>query len=284
MKHILFFDIDGTLRDEVYGVPETAKTAVRLCRDRGHLICLCTGRTYSTIPDDVRSLEVDGVIAGGGSYIRFGDQVLQDRWLPGETIRKAFDYLKQLDDHTAFTLEGQNEIFMNRQAVTLLQQSNEKKWSCLTPQQKVLAAHAQNITYQENLHLFPTGESDPPQVSKICLWSTQSAFETLKRIMGTDTIQLAQKFPTEHGRYFEIIQAGCSKGQALSLLCDSLGIPLEHVIAFGDGKNDIDMFRAAGTSVAVQSGDSEVERYADSVCGKPLQDGIFKELKRRRII
>lgn len=106
MKHILFFDIDGTLRDEVYGVPETARTAVSLCRDRGHLICLCTGRTLSTIPDDVQNLDVDGVIAGGGSYIRFGDQVIQDCWFPAVNIRSAFHYLKDLEDNIAFALEG----------------------------------------------------------------------------------------------------------------------------------------------------------------------------------
>ena len=29
MHQIIFLDIDGTLRDEVYGVPETAKIAIR---------------------------------------------------------------------------------------------------------------------------------------------------------------------------------------------------------------------------------------------------------------
>ena len=33
MYRILFFDIDGTLRDEAYGIPETAKTAVNICKD-----------------------------------------------------------------------------------------------------------------------------------------------------------------------------------------------------------------------------------------------------------
>lgn len=284
MKHILFFDIDGTLRDEVYGVPETARTAVSLCRDRGHLICLCTGRTLSTIPDDVQNLDVDGVIAGGGSYIRFGDQVIQDRWFPAENIRSAFHYLKDLEDNIAFALEGKDEIFMNRKAHLLLQQSNEEKWKSLTQQQKKRTANAQKIRYQENLHLFPKDDSDALQVSKICLWSSEFVFRTLEQIMGADNIQLAQTCPSEHGNYYEIIQAGCSKGHAVLFLCNYLGIPPEYVIAFGDGRNDIDMFRAAGTAIAVQSGDAEVEQYADSLCAKPLEDGIFHELKRRNII
>ena len=34
MYRILFFDIDGTLRDEAYGIPETAKTAVIYVRKK----------------------------------------------------------------------------------------------------------------------------------------------------------------------------------------------------------------------------------------------------------
>ena len=39
MYRILFFDIDGTLRDEAYGIPETAKTAVNICKEKKLLCC-----------------------------------------------------------------------------------------------------------------------------------------------------------------------------------------------------------------------------------------------------
>lgn len=63
----------------------------------------------------------------------------------------------------------------------------------------------------------------------------------------------------------EYVAKGVNKGAALSLLSDYMGIPREEIIAFGDGKNDIEMFSRAGLSCAVENASPEIKKKADRV-------------------
>ncbi len=44
----------------------------------------------------------------------------------------------------------------------------------------------------------------------------------------------------------QVLPLGVSKGSALSWLLPQLGIALEHVMALGDGENDVEMLKLAG--------------------------------------
>lgn len=63
--------------------------------------------------------------------------------------------------------------------------------------------------------------------------------------------------------YVEITTATATKGSALTRLLAMLGIPKEQVLAIGDGRNDVPMFRAAGISVAMGGALPEVAAAAD---------------------
>ena len=71
MKKLIILDIDGTLRDFAYGVPNSAIKAVNMCRERGHIVCICTGRSQGTIPKDVMDMNIEAIISGGGCYIKY---------------------------------------------------------------------------------------------------------------------------------------------------------------------------------------------------------------------
>ena len=70
-----------------YGIPETTKTAIKMCKESGYYICLCTGRSIGTITNDVLDLEIDGIIAGGGSYIEFHNKVIKKDFLKKVQLR-----------------------------------------------------------------------------------------------------------------------------------------------------------------------------------------------------
>ena len=74
------------------------------------------------------------------------------------------------------------------------------------------------------------------------------------------------------------------KGSALRMVNRYLGIPRAGSLCFGDGANDLDMFRAAGTRVAVRGSCPALVQLADSLCGPPSESGIAQELVRRHIL
>lgn len=281
LYRIIFFDVDGTLRNEKFGVLKTTKTALKLCRENGYLICLCTGRNIGMITDDVLNIKPDGVIAGGGSYIQFQKCIIKNSFFPPKNIELAFDYLKQQNKETAFAFETNSKIFMNDIASKILKKLTKIKLKELNIKQKNYMLNSEKIIYENNINCF-----NPliDEVNKICLWSHESIFENLKAILSKKQIQVCQQYPYEFGNYYEIIQSDCNKGQAIINLCKYLNIPIQHTMAFGDGKNDIDMLKTAGTSIAMKDGDDEAIYYADTVCEESENDGIFNELKRRKII
>ena len=58
------------------------------------------------------------------------------------------------------------------------------------------------------------------------------------------------------------------------------GLRASEVAAFGDGGNDVDMFRAVGTSVAMGNGNDEALAAATYVTDHVDDDGIWNACAR----
>ncbi|MGL5380920.1 Cof-type HAD-IIB family hydrolase [Clostridium sp.] len=281
MSQIIFFDIDGTLRDEVYGIPATAKDAVRMIKDNGIYVVLCTGRPIGVIQDDVIELEFDGIIASGGAHIEFKNKIIEKSYFKESEIDRASLYFKNTEYKTAFTFETNDNVFMNYEAVKVLNYLNDEKFKILNEEEKKIVKDNEKIIYKDNIKDFNSKEH---KVNKICLWTQRYVYEKLKGIFKEDGFQLAQSFEYDDVNYYEIIQNNCNKGQAIKRLCEYLNIPTKNAVAFGDGRNDIDMFKAVGTAIGVGGGSKEILEYVHSTCESVMMDGIYLELKRRNII
>lgn len=71
----------------------------------------------------------------------------------------------------------------------------------------------------------------------------------------------------------ELNSTNASKGNALYMLCEKLGIQLENVLAIGDNENDISMLQAAGISAAMENAEDDVKQAAKFVAGNNEEDG-----------
>ena len=77
---------------------------------------------------------------------------------------------------------------------------------------------------------------------------------------------------------------GCDKGTALSAVSQALNIPKENTYAFGDGHNDLCMFREAGHRIAMGNAVEELKAQADFVTTPILADGVRNGLKHCGLI
>lgn len=78
--------------------------------------------------------------------------------------------------------------------------------------------------------------------------------------------------------WVEINPLGLSKGHALKVLSEIKNIPLNQIIAFGNGENDIDMLKAAGVGIAMDNSFESVKSVADDICDDCENNGIAKYL------
>ena len=74
---IIFFDIDETLyinRGKKY-VPESAKTALKLLKQKGIITAIATGRTIPVIPPKIVELieecGIDMIVSLNGQYVEY---------------------------------------------------------------------------------------------------------------------------------------------------------------------------------------------------------------------
>lgn len=252
-----------------------------MCRERGHYVCLCTGRNMGAIYDDVLSLGMDGIIASGGAHIEYSHHTIREMFFPEGNMKKVQSYLGKSGQEAAFTFETNDRIYMNGKAAEILTGLTEEKFQSLSTAQRAYIAAREKIRYCDNAHEIQTRIG---QVNKICLWSDETVFREIRAILGDDRISLVQCAPFGTCTYYEIVQTGCNKGDGIMFLCEYLGIPVEHSMAFGDGQNDIDMLKRAGTAVGMKNGSREIFPYVDSVCEEPFRHGIYLELKRRNVI
>lgn len=274
MYKLLLLDIDGTLRDERFGIPNLAKEAIRLCKLNHCLVFICTGRSIGTIFDDVISLDFDGYIAGGGCYISLGNEILYNTSFSQSKINKIIDLLIG-KNNIGFTIESQQKVFMNQKAKIILDKMNKSKKRHKNAYKQFIQ---EKIVYENNIHQY---KNQP--IHKICLWSNQTVFNKLQHILSEE-MEIVQEELYENVHYYEIVQKGCNKGDAIKKLQNVLKIKKEEIICFGDGQNDIEMFKASNVGVAMKRSHVKLKKFASSICEDVMNNGIYNELKRRNII
>jgi Cof subfamily protein (haloacid dehalogenase superfamily) len=80
--------------------------------------------------------------------------------------------------------------------------------------------------------------------------------------------------------WIDIAPEGVNKATALAEVAAELGVGAERVLAFGDGRNDIEMLGWAGRGVAIGDAPPEVKAAADAVTDLFADGGPVAELGR----
>jgi hydroxymethylpyrimidine pyrophosphatase-like HAD family hydrolase len=103
----------------------------------------------------------------------------------------------------------------------------------------------------------------------------------------SDFISLARHLGLHGVTYFvgwsawlDIAPEGVNKATALAEVAEGLGVSAADVLAFGDGRNDIEMLRWAGRGLAIGDAPDEVKAAADDVTARFIDGGPIAELRR----
>ena len=75
------------------------------------------------------------------------------------------------------------------------------------------------------------------------------------------------------------IPANGGKSTGIAKVLEHYGIDKSETMAFGDGENDVDMFRAVGTAIAMGNACRSAKEAAHYITDKVDEDGIWNALK-----
>lgn len=79
---------------------------------------------------------------------------------------------------------------------------------------------------------------------------------------------------------YEMNKKGISKAFGLTELCTKLQIPLENTMCFGDSGNDLEMFKIAGTPVAMENAIDELKKIAKMTASHHDEEGVAKFIQQ----
>ena len=93
-----------------------------------------------------------------------------------------------------------------------------------------------------------------------------------------------QYYIWEHSGDIDITSKGVDKTYGIEVVCNNFGVNLSEVLAFGDGYNDLDLFRNVGYSVAMGDCPKELSMLADFTTYTAKKNGISYALREIGIL
>lgn len=279
MSKIVFLDVDGTLINYNTVCPDSAKEAVRLARENGHKVYICTGCSKAEI--EQRDLpELDGMIGGNGAYVEDNGEVVMHQGLSKADVKHIVDWCNER--HLGFYLEANSGMYCNDY---MLEQGPATMVKYATGKGADLAKAEASASGFVNSFIHLKGEDlYREDVNKISF------------ILSTyqDHLDSKTEFPHliantwggkgELALFGDLGPTGITKKHAIEVLLNHLGADQKDTISFGDAKIDLSMFELCAFNVAMGNGGPEIKEAADYITTDVDDDGLYNAFKYLKLI
>ena len=268
---LIALDLDGTLLLPDKSLSARNRAALDAAAAAGIRIVPATGRLYAGLPDFIRALPyLRYLIAINGAqvYDAAEQKILHRADLSAETALAIYDVMETLP--VAYDCYRDGKAYMPRRFLDALE--------TYIPDNPVVRKMVRDLRIPvDDLQAMVRADNRPIQKLQ-CFFADGAARPRLMKLF-------AERFPTAAvssslGNNIEINDGAARKGNALLALCAHLGIDPAETVAFGDGINDIDMLRAAGTGVAMANAEPEVLAAADAVTAANTEDGVARYIEQ----
>lgn len=267
---LILLDLDGTLLDSEKHLPEENRRALLRAAERGILIVPATGRYFTGIPIELRSLpciRYAVLVNGAQVYDAAKDETLHRAEIPLPLAMRVFDRLDSLPAIYDCYLDGAG--YMSRAFYAKIDEYIADP---------IINRMIKDMRTQVNDfrgYLVRRGQS----LQKILMFfrDRQPRLEALKALPG-EFPELAVTSAISNN--IELNIAAATKGNALAALCRHLGLDRSEVMAVGDGSNDLSMLKAAGLGVAMANADPVTLAAADWVAPSNDECGVARAIER----
>ncbi|TWT14634.1 Cof-type HAD-IIB family hydrolase [Streptococcus sp. sy010] len=274
----VFFDIDGTLLNDVKSVQKSTQAAIKDLHRQGILVGVATGRGPGFINRFMENLELDFAVAYNGQYIFTRDRVLYTNPLPKSAVYRTIKYAsgrkREISLGTATGLVGSNIINLGTSRFgQVISRVVPKSWAKMVQK-----------TFKHAIRRFK-----PQRPADLLTIMKEPIYQVVLVATQDETDQLKEKFPqltiTRSSPYSaDLIAKGMSKLKGIEKVGEFFGFAINEVMAFGDSDNDLEMLSGVGIGVAMGNGSQEAKQTATYTTTSNNQDGIAKALAHYGLI
>lgn len=257
---LIALDVDGTLTHGADSISQRNLDAIHAAQRRGVFVTIATGRGFSASRPIWQKMGVHGpVINYGGAQItdtETGEPVYIEA-LPPDVAQAALSYAHQLGLHAQIY---QGDVVITERDHPFFQRYCSKM----------------NLPREIDEKLRTRRMESAP---KILVYAEPEIEDRMRELFAARLDGLAGVSKSEPG-FIEINCASASKGKALSVLAERLGVSREETAALGDSYLDISMIEWAGDGVAMANGLPEVKAVADRIVTACADDGVAEYIER----
>ncbi|MBQ0140550.1 MAG: Cof-type HAD-IIB family hydrolase [Kurthia sp.] len=257
---MIVLDLDGTtLNNKKILEPELGDYLQEL-RSRGILVCVATGRTiYETYYSFPKDFQIDGMINSNGMCVSVNDvEILKHSILPTTVTKLIEESLKYEIHHEIHHHDGRTS-------------------ATISPMRE----RAHELTNHGYLNPVWTEEIHSEDVEKILFFKSeadiiQKWLNRLNELQQNLGFTAALSSPD----LIDISGPLITKATGANAILDHVGLEFYDVIAFGDGGNDVPLFKKAGRSVAMANAPDWVKKQATEITEfSNNEQGLLKHLQ-----
>ena len=256
-KKLILLDLDGTVIDTTtHQVPESAHIAIKTLQTAGHIVAIATGRHPAHFFGIDERLGITSIIAANGRLVIVDGAVIYANAIDPEKVNHFVSEMSHAGIDVGF--ESLHTYALG---------SKNTPWP---------------TAFHEHFNLgdapvIPNFHRDNPILQMVIFGDELNVGNFTKQYPGLSFIRSCR-----FG--LDVNTPGGLKETGADILRKHHRIAHEHVIAVGDGYNDIGMIRYAQTGIAMGNACEALKEVADHTTDTATEDGLIKAFKYLKLI
>ncbi|WP_428911488.1 Cof-type HAD-IIB family hydrolase [Niallia sp. Krafla_26] len=249
-------DLDGTLLNSKHEISEENFQVLQELQAQGHKVIINTGRAIEDVIkyEEIQKLQTPIISINGTIVYSATREALYEASVPIHTYKELLPILLDL-------------------GLWVMVYTNQGGFPCRNPEiqdkspeeiQPIFANYNYDqILEKEDLKIYKVmAVSRPDELEKI---------DAAKKAIGG---KLELSMASSHPNNVEFTSVEANKGAALIRYQQLANEDFEEIFAFGDGGNDVEQFKVATTSVAMENAPFHIKQEADVVTKTNDENGF----------
>mmetsp|Transcript_4111 Transcript_4111/g.6366 ORF Transcript_4111/g.6366 Transcript_4111/m.6366 type:complete len:326 (-) Transcript_4111:37-1014(-) len=253
-------DLDGTTLNSSHNLSTKTVSTLRRLNAKGVSVFIATGRSTNSVIPHIDALclpqrTVPAVCFNGACVVDIStsigvESMIYDSPIPRTSSDALLHFAADIGVVAQYYIGSTGQIYACPQNAS---------HQALLDQYAEFTGKPQTI-----VESYETAKAIAP-AAKILLMTedADSLVEAAKKYFPDNMFHIIYGSPTPF--FIEFLAPNTCKGNGLLQLCNHYHVPLEAVVAFGDGENDIEFLQYAGLGVAMNNAKYRTKQAADVV-------------------